>query len=203
MSPGIFIVFEGLDLTGKTTLIKKLQEKHPEFIYTREPGGTDCKLAEDIRKMVLSYPGEMDALTETYLFAASRAEHMNKIRKWLDQGKTVICDRFVYSSLYYQGIMKGLGPENVLGINQPILNIIQPDILFYVTVSEEERNNRRNQRQEINELDKLSFREEAVKANNDFYSIIKQTFCKTIHVIDTSDNDSDKCLREIENTLSI
>lgn len=202
MKKGLFIVFEGLDLTGKSTLIKELKNRHPEFIYTREPGGTNCELAEDIRKFVLDYPKEIDPVTEAYLFAASRAAHVKKIQEWLNEGKTVICDRFVHSSMYYQGIMKNLGVDKITEINAIALDELEPDFVFYIKVSEMERLSRMDSRGEINELDRQSININSIEANTHYYNIIANMMKDNIKTIDTTDSNVDCCVTNIENTIN-
>lgn len=202
MKKGLFIVFEGLDLTGKSTIIKELKNKYPEFIYTREPGGTDCELAEEIRNFILNYPKEMNPVTEAYLFAASRAVHVQKIQEWLKEGKTVICDRFIYSSMYYQGIMKDLGVDNISKINSIALNGLEPDFVFFVTVAEAERLSRMNSRGEINELDRQSANINYIEANAHYHNtIINAIDNKNVKTINTTSNNIKDYITEIEQTI--
>ncbi|MEA4815361.1 MAG: dTMP kinase [Lachnospiraceae bacterium] len=135
---GKFITFEGGDGAGKTTQIKLLTEylsgKGVAFLVTREPGGT--KISEKIREILLDRGNkEMDAITEAYLFAASRSSLVKElILPELRQGKAVICDRFFDSSLAYQGFGRGLGAETVLKINEEALRGVSPDITFFIDV---------------------------------------------------------------------
>lgn len=110
----MFITFEGMDGAGKTTQIRLLQERLEKagerVAVTREPGGN--ALAEKIRALLLDPESEMDPLTEAYLYAAARAEHVRRvILPALQRGETVLCDRYLDSSLAYQGYGRGLGEE--------------------------------------------------------------------------------------------
>ena len=122
MDRGWFIVFEGCDGSGKTTVsqgvYQNLIDKGYPVIYTREPGGID--IAEQIRNVILDPKNTaMDSKTEALLYAASRRQHLvEKVIPALEAGKIVICDRFIDSSLAYQGYARHLGIENVYAINQ-------------------------------------------------------------------------------------
>jgi len=126
----VFITFEGVDGSGKSTqlklLLEYLEERGIPHLFTREPGGTP--IAEQIRQVVLDPQNAgMSVITEALLFAASRAEHVAKtIRPALLAGKVVICDRYVDSSLIYQGIAGGLPPEFVAQINEMATGALRP-----------------------------------------------------------------------------
>lgn len=126
----VFITFEGVDGAGKGTqlrlLLEYLQEKGINHIFTREPGGTP--LAERIREIVLDPANTgMSVITEALLFAAGRADHVTKvIRPALEAGQTVICDRYVDSSMVYQALAGGLPPEFVEGINEMATGGLKP-----------------------------------------------------------------------------
>ena len=127
---GLFVVFEGVDRAGKTTqlqlLADRLREKH-EVVVTREPGGTP--VAEAIRVLLLADDVEMSARCEALLFAAARADHVeNVIRPALERGAVVLSDRFMDSSLAYQGVARGLGVEAVEGINLWGTDGLVPDV---------------------------------------------------------------------------
>jgi dTMP kinase len=135
---GLFITFEGGDGAGKSTqarlLATALELAGQKVVLTREPGGTE--IAEEIRNIVLNPQHvDLDDRTEALLFAASRAEHVaKKIRPALDAGAIVISDRFVDSSIAYQGIGRGLGVEQVSDINAWATNNLWPDITFLLDV---------------------------------------------------------------------
>ncbi|WP_288868271.1 dTMP kinase [uncultured Parvimonas sp.] len=134
---GLFITFEGPDGCGKTSIINLLKEyykNNEKIIFTREPGGT--KISEKIREIILSNDNsEMSARTEALLYSASRAQHIDElIKPNLEKGNVIISDRFVLSSLAYQGGGRELGIENVKKINDFAINGVNPDmvIFFYV-----------------------------------------------------------------------
>ena len=130
MRKGYFITFEGGDGAGKSTQINRLME-HLEncgfdVILTREPGGTE--IGEKIRNIILDPENkEMDAVTEAMLYAASRAQHVAQVIKpAIEEGKIVICDRFIDSSIAYQGFGRGLG-DSVSIINSYAVGEYMPD----------------------------------------------------------------------------
>lgn len=126
----VFITFEGVDGSGKSTqlrlLLEYLTERGVPHLFTREPGGTP--IAEQIREVLLSPRNRgMSVITEALLFAASRAEHVSRtIRPALEEGRVVICDRFVDSSLVYQGVAGGLPLEFLEQINQMATGALRP-----------------------------------------------------------------------------
>jgi len=137
--PGVFITFEGQDWSGKSTqaalLAERLRDRGREVVATREPGGTP--LGESIRTLVLDGP-EMSAWAEAALFAAARAEHVAAvIRPALARGAAVVCDRYVDSSVVYQGIARGLGAERVLELNLAVTEGLLPDRTFVLDVDPE------------------------------------------------------------------
>lgn len=138
---GIFIVLEGPDGSGKSTMAKKIGEyfskQGREIEFTREPGGT--KISEKVRDLILDNNNtEMNYRTEALLYAAARAQLVNeKIIPWLEQGKIVISERFVYSSLVYQGIGRGLGIEEVRSINNFATANLLPDMVLLLDVNPE------------------------------------------------------------------
>jgi dTMP kinase len=132
----MFITFEGLDGSGKTTqaqlLRARLEAAGREVVLTREPGGTP--LGEEIRDLVL-HGGEVAPWAEAALYAASRAQHVEQvIRPALARGATVICDRYVDSSVAYQGIARGLGLERVLDLNLAAVEGLMPDLTILLEI---------------------------------------------------------------------
>ena len=132
----VFVTFEGLDGSGKTTqaelLADALRGDGQEVVATREPGGTP--LGEQVRELLLN-GRDMSAWAEAALFAAARAELVEKvIGPALEQGRHVVCDRYVDSSLAYQGIARGLGVERVLQLNEHAIRGLLPDRTFLVLV---------------------------------------------------------------------
>lgn len=141
MNKGYFIVLEGPDGSGKSSVsdivCEKLKEKGYEVVHTREPGGIE--IAEEIRNIILDPKNtSMDAKTEALLYAASRRQHLvEKVVPAKSQGKIVICERFVYSSLAYQGYGRGLGFDEILKINDFAIGSDYPDMTIYLDINEE------------------------------------------------------------------
>ena len=133
-----FITFEGGECSGKTTvinaIIKKLEELNIPYISTREPGG--IRIAEDIRNIILDIKNtDMTRECEALLYAASRMQHLSqRVLPALKEGKVVLCDRFLDSSLAYQGYARGLGMESVLKANSFALDYL-PDITIFIDVT--------------------------------------------------------------------
>ena len=145
MNRGFFITFEGGDGSGKSTQISILKEslikKGYDVILTREPGGTD--ISEKIRELILDPEnGEMEDITEAYLYAAARAQLVRQlIKPALEEGKVVICDRFVDSSIAYQGFGRGLG-DAVGVINTYAVDDCMPDLTILLKLDPERGSSR-------------------------------------------------------------
>jgi dTMP kinase len=157
----MFVTFEGLDGSGKTTQIEllraRLEAEGREVVATREPGGTT--IGEAIRPLVLDGP-EMEAWPEAALFAAARAQLVAEvIRPALERGADVLCDRYVDSSLAYQGIARGLGLERVLELNLDAVDGLMPDRTFVLAVAAEEAAARVGDRPDRFERESAGFRE--------------------------------------------
>jgi len=161
MAKGIFITFEGADGCGKSTqarfLKETLEESGLNVILTREPGG--CPISEKIRDIVLD-KNNVDILdiTEAYLYAAARAQHVHEvIMPALGAGKIVICDRFIHSSVAYQGYGRQLGKQKVLDINKHAVGDCWPDITFFMKVDPKKAFKRMN---DMKERDRLETQED-------------------------------------------
>ncbi|NLV76928.1 MAG: dTMP kinase [Tissierellia bacterium] len=134
----MFITLEGPDGSGKSTIMNLLKdyfhEKNIDIISTREPGGTE--IGEEIRQIILDNKHKnMLAETEALLYAASRGQHVHeKILPALELGKIVLCERFILSSLAYQGVGRGLGIEEVKMINDFAIKGIRPDLTLFFHV---------------------------------------------------------------------
>jgi dTMP kinase len=140
----LFISFEGPDGSGKTTqaalLAEWLGDRGDEVVLTREPGGTP--LGEAIRDLVL-HGLEMTPWAEAALFASARAEHVARvIRPALDRGAWVVCDRYVDSSIVYQGIARGLGADEVLELNRTVTGGLMPARTFVLALGAEDARGR-------------------------------------------------------------
>ena len=160
MAGGTFITIEGGEGAGKTTLIARLservyQETKRKTVTTREPGG--IPIAEAIRHVILDRKHKtMDARTEALLYAAARRQHLaEKVMPELQRGSVVICDRFVDSSLAYQGYARGLGMEPVWEINRFATEDCMPHLTLYLDVEPEIGLARiaANAQREVNRLD--------------------------------------------------
>jgi dTMP kinase len=142
----MFVSFEGLDGSGKTTqaelLREFLEEQGREVVATREPGGTE--LGERVRTLLLE-GGSISPWAEAALFAAARAELADRvIRPALDRGADVVCDRYIDSSLAYQGLGRGLGLERILDLNRSVTGELFPDRTFVLLLDPEEAAARRD-----------------------------------------------------------
>jgi dTMP kinase len=140
----MFVTFEGLDGSGKSTQVDLLADwlrgQGRTVLATREPGGTP--VGEAVRELVL-HGEELAPWTEAALFAAARAEHVERaIRPALERGEDVISDRYLDSSVAYQGIARGLGEERVLDLNLAVTRGLLPDRTFFVLVDPEEARSR-------------------------------------------------------------
>ena len=128
----MFVTFEGLDGSGKTTQVDLLRERLEaeglEVVATREPGGTE--LGEQIRDLLL-HGGHVTPWAEALLYAASRAQHVDEvIRPALERDAAVVCDRYLDSSVAYQGVGRGLGIDRVLDLNLAAVDGLLPDRTF-------------------------------------------------------------------------
>ena len=138
---GLFITLEGPDGSGKSTMIgligQYLKEQGIEHVITREPGGTT--IGEKIRGIIIDRENiNMGPETEALLFAASRAQHVHeKILPAVEEGKVVVCDRFLLSSLAYQGVGRGLGIQEVRAVNEFGLRGMTPDLILFFHVDPE------------------------------------------------------------------
>ncbi|MGO2083338.1 dTMP kinase [Vagococcus sp.] len=157
---GIFITIEGPDGAGKSTVIKKLAQKISEnssvqVLLTREPGGID--ISEAIRDIILSPKNiAMDERTEALLYAAARRQHLvQKVEPALKEGKLVLCDRFVDSSLAYQGAGREIGMEAIWSINQFAIEETMPELTLYLDIDAKIGLERINQGRKFEELDRL------------------------------------------------
>jgi dTMP kinase len=154
---GYFLTVEGLDGSGKTTQINRLYESLTKLGYdvvrTREPGG--CKISEDIRHLVLTTDNmEMSAACEALLYAAARAQHVHQvIRPAVEAGKLVLCDRFVDSSIAYQGGGRELGIDAVGQINAFAIREMIPNATVYLRMESTEAMNRRRGASELDRLE--------------------------------------------------
>ncbi|WP_315074845.1 dTMP kinase [uncultured Clostridium sp.] len=186
MKNGLFIVFEGGEGTGKTTAIDEIYKwiisNNLKCIKTREPGG--IKISEQIRQVILSKENKlMDGRTEALLYAAARRQHLvEKVIPALDEGIIVLCDRFIDSSLAYQGYARNLGIEEVMSINEFAIGKYMPDVSILFDLDPKIGLNRINNSdsREINRLDleKLDFHEKVREGYNIIYENNKERIIK-------------------------
>ena len=204
MKKGLFIVFEGGEGTGKTTAIDAIYnwiiENNFKCIKTREPGG--IKIAEQIRQVILNTENDtMDARTEALLYAAARRQHLvEKVIPAIEEGLIVLCDRFIYSSLAYQGYARNLGIEEVMSINKFAIGEYMPDLSILFDLDPKiglERINSNKQR-EINRLDleKIDFHERVRLGYNVVYEDNKDRIIR----ID-AERSKENVVNEIKNIL--
>lgn len=141
MQRSFFITFEGGEGAGKTSVLKaigeRLQEKQQNILLTREPGGIE--IAEKIRSVILDPAHtEMHERTEALLYAAARSQHFyEKVLPALENGQHVLCDRFIDSSLAYQGHARGIGIDDVLAINEFAIGKRMPDVTIFFDITPE------------------------------------------------------------------
>lgn len=172
---GLFIVMEGPDGSGKTTQINLLEEYLKEAGYecltTREPGGTI--IGEEVRKLILNPEyKEMSPVTEMLLYAASRAQLVQEvIGPALEEGKVVISDRFVDSSIVYQGIARNLGISTVSAVNAPGIGIYRPDGIFFIDLSEAEGIRRKKEQKKLDRMEQESI---------DFHHMVSEGYRKVL-----------------------
>jgi len=186
----LFITFEGGEGCGKSTTLslleKKLIEKGYEVVTTREPGGTP--IAEQIRNVILDKSNTaMDPRTEALLYAASRRQHLvEKVWPSIKQGKIVLCDRYLDSSLAYQGVARGLGVDEILQVNSYATEGTFPDITFFFDLEPELGMQRiaANKGREVNRLDleKMDFHHKV----RDAFTSLSKRFSDRYVVIDAS-----------------
>lgn len=187
---GVFITVEGPEGAGKTTVLarvgEQLEKEGYSIVLTREPGG--IPIAEQIRQVILNPDHtEMDSRTEALLYAAARRQHlMEKVVPALNEGCIVLCDRFVDSSLAYQGYARGLGIEEVREINRFAIQDTMPELTLFFMIDPEIGLKRieNHKSREINRLDleKLNFHQKVYEG----YQLLIKNEPDRIKVIDAN-----------------
>ena len=195
----LFVTFEGGEGSGKSSCLAKvakdLQNAGFEVVITREPGGTP--ISEQIRNVILDKANtDMDPMTEALLYAASRRQHLvQKILPALREGKIVLCDRYLDSSLAYQGGARGLGIEKILALNQYAIDGQYPDLTLFFDLKPEVGLERieENSSREVNRLDleKLSFHH---KVRDSFLKLMGMFPDRYVRI------DASKSREEVENS---
>lgn len=189
----MFITLEGPEGSGKTSaakrIVEELEKQGYSVLFTREPGGTP--IAEQIRSVILDKANtKLDARAEALLYAASRRQHLvEKVFPALEEGKLVICDRYIDSSLAYQGGARGLGIDEVLNINMFATEYKFPDLTLLFDIDPVLGLERisKNKNREVNRLDleKLDFHNQV---RNTFLDLSKRYEDRYI-IIDASQSE--------------
>ncbi len=182
-----FITFEGPEGSGKTTIIEHIRrllaETH-EVVKTREPGG--IPISEKIREVLLTKEHDMDGRTEALLFAASRRQHLvERVIPALESGKIVLCDRFIDSSLAYQGIARGIGFDDIMAVNKFAIDTHMPDLTIYLKLDPETGLQRiRDNARENNRLDDetIDFHKKVVLGYNE----LSELYPDRIKIVDAA-----------------
>jgi len=198
------ITLEGVEGSGKSTLIQYLKDflerSGKRVIVTREPGGID--ISEQIRSVILDTNNtKMDGRTEALLYAAARRQHLvERIIPSLQEGKVVLCDRFIDSSLAYQGYARGLGIDEVLSINEFAIGSFMPNLTLYLDLDPQIglTRIRQNKGREVNRLDleKINFHEKVREG----YEEVLNKFPERIVRVDAN-QELDKVLSDAKEVL--
>ncbi|MCI0130073.1 MULTISPECIES: dTMP kinase [Enterococcaceae] len=208
---GVFITIEGPDGAGKSTVIEELIKKmshelNVDIVTTREPGG--IPISEKIREVILNPTHTMmDERTEALLYAAARRQHLvEKILPALETNHLVVCDRFIDSSIAYQGAARGIGVEEVRQINDFAIEGNYPDLTLYLDVEASVGLSRINKGRSEAELDRLD------KESLDFHEQVRLAYLTLLELepnrikkIDASqsiENVVDTCYNLIKETFS-
>jgi len=198
-----FISFEGGEGSGKTTVIERLSNELNQLGYnivkTREPGGS--KIAEQIRDVILAIDNtNMDFLTEAYLYAASRRQHLvDIIIPALNEEKIVLCDRFIDSSLAYQGYARELGIEKVYKINEFVTNGFLPDLTIYIDVDPSiglKRIKSNNRKVDRLDMEAITFHQKVRQG----YLEVAKLYSNRIRIVD-GNRDIEEIYNEIKNIV--
>jgi dTMP kinase len=196
----MFITFEGLDGSGKSTqaelLRSRLEVDGMEVISTREPGGTE--LGEKIRDLVL-HGGDVTPWAEALLYAAARAQHVEiVIRPALERGASVICDRYLDSSVAYQGVGRELGLDRVLDLNLAAVGGLLPDRTFLLALDVAEIGSRLDREHDRLERESKDFHARAAAG----YSELAARFPERIVVLDAK-RPADDVAEEVYGALRV
>ena len=183
---GFFVVFEGGEGAGKSTQIEAfvewLKARGDDVVITREPGGTS--IGSRIREVLLDTEhGDMDAHTEALLYAADRAQHVAEVIKpALDAGKVVVSDRFIDSSLAYQGLARGLGLDEIYEISKWAIDNTLPDVVLYLKLDPQTGLRRKTTRPDRIELEEAGFHDKVAAA----YAELATKFPERFVVLDAA-----------------
>lgn len=192
---GLFITIEGNDGSGKSTVIaslkKELAKLNVDVCYSREPGGS--YVAEKIREVILDNDNiAMDDKTEALLYAASRRQHLKEtVFPALEEGKIVVCDRFIDSSLTYQGIARGLGVDEVYNMNMFATEGFMPHLTIYLLVDPKVGLERKSNQKELDRLEheKLEFHEKVYNG----YLMLADRFKDRVKIVNGNVTIEEEC----------
>jgi len=203
----LFITFEGVEGSGKSTQLNMLHahllRMNMDVVSTHEPGGT--RIGEDIRRILLDPANkEMHAMTETILYAADRVQHVYEvIRPAINQGRIVICDRYVDSSLAYQGVARRMGMEGVQNLNEWITEDLYPDLTFLLEIPYRvglKRMQKRSRSADRMENQPDSFHEQVQEAYKTLAKIFSSRFV-ILNGADKPENIHHKVMQEVTEFL--
>lgn len=171
---GLFITFEGIDGSGKSTQLEKiahyLDKKNIKYIKTRDPGGTD--LGSHLRDILLNYQGKIYPLCELFLYLADRAQHVDeKIIPALNSGKIVLCDRYIDSTLAYQGYARELNIDKLVDLNNFVTHNLLPDLTFIFDIDVESALKRVGKNKDRLESESVNFHQ---KVRDGYLSLAKK-----------------------------
>ena len=197
-----FIVFEGLNGAGKSSIIKEVEQRliknQIDYLLSREPGGSE--LGKKLRKILLESENKIPAISELFLFAADRHAHVKEIiQPAIDKKTLVISDRYYYSTAAFQGYGRGLNIEIVNIINKIAINGLKPDLVFFLDVDPEtglSRNKKLNEKDNFEKED-LDFHNKIRKG----FLEIANTYQENFFIIDAN-RSSNEVLSEVLSALS-
>lgn len=205
MNRGKFIVFEGGDGSGKSTILEMIYDylvkSGVKCIKTREPGG--IQISENIREIILDTKNtEMDRKTEALLYAAARRQHLvERVIPELNNGTIVLCDRFIYSSLAYQGYARGIDVEEIFQINKFAVGEYMPDLNILFDVSPEVGIARinKNKDREVNRLDleKMDFHK---RVREGYYKLVEEN--KDEFAVVNAEKSIDEVFDEVKDIIT-
>ncbi len=180
MQKGWFVTFEGLDKAGKTTQINLfcdfLHEKSISFLFTREPGGNP--VSEKIRSLLLDPQNSINPMCEAMLYAAARSELVHSVlQPAIDSGCNVVCDRYVDSSVAYQGFGRELGMDAVMDINAHATGGLMPNLTFFLSLSPEDAQRRARGEKDRIESAESAFHERVYRGYQTICAMEPERFC--------------------------